>query len=61
MYILVALQLVLAGYILSYNIPSGGPVLGYILSSALYIVGGGILYGSPALRQYLHSQPIITR
>jgi hypothetical protein len=60
-YILVALQLVLAGYILSYNIPTGGPTLGFILSSALYVAGGGILYGSPALKQYFGSQPSITR
>jgi hypothetical protein len=49
-YTLLALQLLLAGYILAYNIPTGGPTLGFLLNSGLYVLAGCILYCSPDLK-----------
>ena len=60
-YTLLALQLLLAGYVLSYNIPTGGPTLGFVLNSGLYIVAGCILYFSPDLKQYFSQQPVDAR
>jgi hypothetical protein len=60
-YTLIALQLLLAGYVLSYNIPAGGPVLGFVLNSGLYLLAGGILYFSPDLKQYFSHQPAQAR
>jgi hypothetical protein len=53
----IALQLLLAGYVLSYNIPAGGAVLGLVLTSSLYLLAGGVLYFSTTLKQYFSSQP----
>jgi hypothetical protein len=60
-YTLLALQLLLAGYILSYTISAGGPTLGFLLNSGLYLLAGCILYFSPDLKQYFSQQPASAR
>lgn len=60
-YTLLGLQLLLAGYILSYNILTGGPTLGYLVNSGLYLLAGSILYFSPDLKQYFSQQPLGAR
>jgi hypothetical protein len=60
-YALLGLQLLLAGYVLSYNIPTGGPTLGYLVNSGLYLLAGSILYCSPDLKQYFGQQPLGAR
>jgi len=52
------LQLVVPGYILSYNIPTGGPILGFVLIISLNLVGLLILYYSSAIRRYLDGSPV---
>ena len=53
------LQLLVAGYILSCNIPAGGPTLGFALISGLNLVGLFTLHTSAALRHYLDNPPTI--
>jgi len=60
-YTLLALQLMLAGYILSCNIPAGGPTLGFLVNSGLYLLAGGTLYFSSAIKQYLSQPPAALR
>jgi len=60
-YTLIALQLLLAGYVLSYNIPAGEPALGFGLTSGLYLLAGSLLYFSSALKQYFSHQPTQAR
>lgn len=57
-YAYLLLQLVVAGYILSYNIPTGGPILGFALTSSLNLAGLFILYYSSAIQRYLSAPPI---
>ena len=57
-YAYLLLQLLAAGYILSYNIPTGGPTLGFTLSSSLNLVALLTLYRSGAIRRYLDSSPV---
>jgi hypothetical protein len=57
-YAYLLLQLLVAGYILSYNIPMGGPTLGFSLISSLHLVALLTLYRSDAIRRYLDSSPI---
>lgn len=59
-YTMLALQLLLALYILAYTIPTGGPTLGFLLNIGLYLVAGCMLYFSPHLKQYLR-QPASIR
>ena len=56
-YILLALQLLVAGYILSYNIPAGGPIFGFLITSTLHLVAGFILYFSADIKLYFSQQP----
>ena len=57
-YAYLLLQLVVAGYILSYNIPTGGPIVGFALTSSLNLAGLLILYYSSAIQRYLNAPPI---
>jgi len=57
-YAYLLLQLLVAGYVLSYNIPTGGPTLGFALTSILNLVGLLTLYCSGAIRRYLGSKSI---
>lgn len=52
-YAYLLLQLVVASYILSYNIPTGGRTLGFVLISSLNLVGLLMLYYSSAIQRYL--------
>jgi hypothetical protein len=60
-YVLLGLQLLLAGYILSYNIPTGGPTFGYLVTSSLYVVAGSLLHFAPALKHHFRQQPLEVR
>ncbi|MGI4761211.1 MAG: hypothetical protein ACRYF0_10925 [Janthinobacterium lividum] len=60
-YMLLTLQLLLAGYILSQNIPTGGPTLGFLVNSSLYLLAGCILYFSSDLKQYFSQLPADAR
>jgi hypothetical protein len=53
------LQLLLAGYVLPYNATTGGPILGFALTSSLNLVGLLVLYYSRAIRRYL-DDPMLT-
>jgi hypothetical protein len=55
-YAYLLLQLVVAGFILSCNIPTGRPTLGFVLISSLNLVGLLILYYSSAIQRYLGGQ-----
>ncbi|MGI4741178.1 MAG: hypothetical protein ACRYG7_38920 [Janthinobacterium lividum] len=52
-YAYLLLQLLVAGYILPYNATTGGPTLGFALTSSLNIVALLVLYYSRAIRRYL--------
>jgi hypothetical protein len=52
-YVYLLLQLLLAGYVLPYNATTGGPILGFALTSSLNLVGLLVLYYSHAIRRYL--------
>ena len=52
-YAYLLLQLLVAGYILSCNIPTGGPTLGFALTGSLNLLGLLTLYYSGAIRRYL--------
>ena len=54
-YAYLLLQLLVAGYILSCNIPTGGPTLGFALTGSLNLLGLLTLYYSGAIRRYLAS------
>lgn len=56
-YILLALQLMVAGYILSCNIPTGGPTFGFLAVSCLRLLAGFLVYCSAPIKQYLSQQP----
>jgi hypothetical protein len=51
------LQLLVAGYILFYNSTTGGPILGFSLTSSLNLVGLLMLRFSGAIQRYLGSKP----
>jgi hypothetical protein len=55
-YAYLLLQLLVAGYVLSYNIPTGGPTLGFALTGSLNLAGLLMLYRSSAIRRYLGSK-----
>lgn len=57
-YAYLLLQLVVAGYILSCNVPTGGPTLGFMLISSLNLVGLLTLYYSSAIQRYLGGTPV---
>jgi hypothetical protein len=52
-YAYLLLQLLVAGYILPYNIGTGGPILGFALTSSLNLVGLLTLYYSSAIQCYM--------
>lgn len=54
-YVYLLLQLLVTSYILSYNISTDGPTLGFALTGSLNLVGLLILYYSSAIRRYLDS------
>ena len=56
-YLYLLLQLLVAGYIMAYNIPMGGPTLGFWLISGLNLAGLLTLYKSDALQHYLANPP----
>jgi len=57
-YAYVLLQLVIAGYILFYNVTTGGPTLGFALISGLNLAGLLILQKSGALQHYLDGSSV---
>ncbi|RZK20945.1 MAG: hypothetical protein EOO56_12015 [Hymenobacter sp.] len=57
MYAYLLLQLLVAGFILSCNIPTGSPTLGFLLISGLNLAGLFTLHTSSELRQYLDGPP----
>lgn len=52
-YAYLLLQLLVVGYILSYNITTGGPILGFAITGSLSLIGLLILYYSSAIQRYL--------
>lgn len=54
-YAYLLLQLLVAGYILSCNIPTGGPTLGFALTGSLNLLGLLTLYYSGAIQRYVGS------
>lgn len=57
-YAYLLLQLVLTAYILSYNVPTGGPIIGFAISGSLQLIGLLTLYKSEAIGSYLGSPRI---
>lgn len=51
------LQLLVAGYILFYNSTTGGPILGFALTTSLNLVGLLTLHFSGTIQRYLDSRP----
>jgi hypothetical protein len=47
------LQLLVAGYILFCNVTTGGPLLGFVLTSSLNLVALFTLYASSAIQRHL--------
>jgi len=54
-YAYLLLQLLVTGYILSCNVATGGPTLGFALTGSLNLLGLLMLYQSGAIRRYLSS------
>ncbi|RZK26516.1 MAG: hypothetical protein EOO63_14595 [Hymenobacter sp.] len=56
-YAYLLLQLLVAGYVLWYNVPTGGPILGFALTSSLSLMGLLTLRFSGAIQRYLGNKP----